>query len=353
MALLFVALVASVVAASSLPKFALDTDIGTDFDDMWAMTYLLSRSIPDDPNRELDFLLVQCSTYNTTDRARIAAKAMYDLRRFDVPISVGLYTGEQHMPQLPAAAGFELSDFVAAGGTIYYGESYLAGLMAAATPSDPLFVVEIAPVTSLGGILEQTPALSANVITTAMSGPVYHGYGNSSQPDREYNVVQNITASQAMYAASWLSPLMMVPLDTSGLLHCQGPEWGALIAANTSSHPYAEVLLRNYQIWCNCTPTPSGESDTLYDAQAAWQSGYYAANWVPHGTTPPQIPAILQQELPIVVNASGFTVINATGQTVWSAVGFPVGLMNTTHTVCIALIDSIISAASNKMQVQH
>jgi hypothetical protein len=212
---------------------------------VWAMTYLLSRSIPDDPNRQLDFLLVQCSTYNTTDRARIAAKAMYDLRRFDVPISVGLYTGEQHMPQLPAAAGFELSDFVAAGGTIYYGESYLAGLMAAATPSDPLFVVEIAPVTSLGGILEQTPALSANVITTAMSGSVYHGYGNSSQPDREYNVVQNITASQAMYAASWLSPLMMVPLDTSGLLHCQGPEWGALIAANTSSHPYAEVRAEN------------------------------------------------------------------------------------------------------------
>jgi hypothetical protein len=174
------------------------------------MTYLLSKSIPNDPNREIDFLLVQCSTYNTTNRARIAAKAMFDLHRFDVPIAVGLYTGEDNMPQLPAAAGFELSDFIAAGGTVYYGEAYLAGLMAAATPTDPLFVVEIAPATSLGGVVAQAPTLAANVITTAMSGSVYHGYGNSSGPGREYNVVQNISASQAMYASSWLSPLMQV-----------------------------------------------------------------------------------------------------------------------------------------------
>ena len=73
-----------------------------------------------------------------------------------------------------------------------------------------------------------------------------------------------------MYAASWLSPLMTAPLDTSGLLHCKAPEvimhdawsllrpppphwypnatrcklsvqWGNLIAANTSAHPYVQA----------------------------------------------------------------------------------------------------------------
>ena len=267
---------------------------------------------------------------------------MFDLHRFDVPIAVGLYTGEDNMNQLPAAAGFELSDFVNAGGTVYYGEAYFASLLAEATPQDPLFVVEIAPVTSLGGILKASPELAANAITTAMSGSVYKGYGGSPHPSAEYNVVQNVSASQAMYNAQWLSPLMTAPLDTSGLLHCKAPEWGDLIAANNSAHPYVQVLLRNYQIWCNCFPTPSGESDTLYDAQAAWQSGYYALNWTVHGSSPPTIPALTQQALSMSVNASGYTVIDPKGQVVWPAISFPGGLDNATHVICGALIGSII-----------
>lgn len=97
---------------------------------------------------------------------------MYDLGRFDVPIAVGLYSegplfslpkhplspgpithtnrktqiaaGEDNVPQFPAVGNFSLASFEAAGGTIYYGTDYLAGLMQAATPADPLFVVEIA-----------------------------------------------------------------------------------------------------------------------------------------------------------------------------------------------------------------
>jgi len=246
-----------------LPQVALDTDIGTDFDDMWAMMYLLSKSIPSDPGRLFDFALVQCSTFNTTNRARIATKAMFDVGRFDVPVAVGAYTGEDAMNQLPAAAGWELADFVAAGGTVLYGTDHLSALLAAATPAAPLFVVEIAPATSLGDVVRAAPALAANAIVSAMSGSVYHGYGNSSAPQREYNVAEDVAASQAMYAARWLSPLLMAPLDTSGLLHCIKPEFSDLIAANSSAHVYAQVLLKNYQIWCRCTPTDGSESDTL------------------------------------------------------------------------------------------
>ena len=163
------------VAAAYSPRVVLDTDLGTDFDDAWALLYLLSKSIPGDPSRTLSFDLIQVSTFNTTNRARIAAKILANLGRFDVPIAVGAYTGEDKMPQLPAAAGYELSDFIAAGGVVYYGEDFLAGLMGAATPDDPLFIVEIAPATSLGEIITKNARLSANVIPVAMSGSVYHG----------------------------------------------------------------------------------------------------------------------------------------------------------------------------------
>ena len=311
---------------------------------MWAMTYLLSKSIPGDPARLFDFVLVQCSTYNTTDRARIATKAMFDMGRFDVPVAVGRYTGEDRMPQLPAADGWSLADFVAAGGTVYYGEDRLAQLLAAATPAVPLFVVEIAPATSLGDVVRATPALAASAIVSAMSGSVYHGYGNSSYPQREYNVEVDIPAAQAMYAASWLSPLLMSPLDTSGLLHCVKPEFADLIAANNSAHVYAQVLLKNYQIWCRCTPTADSASDTLYDAQAAVATGAYAAQWAPHGTTMPEVPGLTLAALPISVNASGFTVIDPAAKPVWAAVGFPDGLVKDTHLICGELIGAIIAA---------
>ncbi len=150
------------------------------------MIFLLSRSQPTDPNRSFSFFLVQCSTFNTTNRARIAAKILYDLGRFDVAVGVGVYTGEDNMPQLPAAAGFELSDFIAAGGTVYYGTDHLASLLASGTPSDPIFAVEIAPATSLGDVVRTAPALAANTVLSAMSGSIHHGYGNSSQPEVEY-----------------------------------------------------------------------------------------------------------------------------------------------------------------------
>ena len=339
---------------AALASLALDTDIGTDMDDAWALTYLLSRSQPGDPARLFDFKLVVCSTYNTTNRARIAAKFMSVVGRFDVPIAVGLYTGEDAMPQLPVADGFQLSDFVAAGGTVTYGTGALRSLMAAATPAAPLFVVEIAPATSLGGIVAAEPALAANVIVSAMSGSVSRGYSNSSRPSAEYNVARNISASQAMYASAWLSPLMTAPLDTSGLLQCFAPEYLELLAANSSAaHPYAYEILRNYLIWCGGSvhnscggfkpSSPATGTSLLYDAQAAYMMSIYATAWAAHGNIPPAMPFLTLQVLPMSVNASGYTVIDAAGQPVWPATEFPEGYDLDTHSICTELFTYIIA----------
>lgn len=146
-----------------------------------------------------------------------------------------------------------------------------------------------------------------------------------------------------MYAASWLSPLMQAPLDTSGLLRCIAPEWSALIAANATSK-YAAVLLKNYEVWCHCVPSDSGKSDVLYDAQAGYQANVYAHSWVAHGTTPPPIASLTQEALRISVNESGFTVIDPTAQVVWSSVAFTNGLIPATHSICGSIIGSIIAA---------
>lgn len=53
------------VAACARIPVILDTDIGTDFDDTWALHYLLARS------DLFDLKLVQTSTDNTTVRAMV------------------------------------------------------------------------------------------------------------------------------------------------------------------------------------------------------------------------------------------------------------------------------------------
>ena len=64
----------------------LDTDIGGDIDDTWALALLLRCP-------ELDVKLVSTGTADTTYRAKIAAKLLAVAGRTDIPVAVGVNTG--------------------------------------------------------------------------------------------------------------------------------------------------------------------------------------------------------------------------------------------------------------------
>jgi len=301
-ALLFVLAFASVIALPS--KVVLDTDIGSDFDDTWALIYILSR--PD----LFDLQLVQVSTFDTNGRAQITAKILDLLHRTHIPIGIGYPKGDQGMPMYPWAKNYSLNTFKEHGGVIYEGTSAFAKILEQSTPTDPVYIVEIAPVNSLGDILIRNPKLAANSICVAMSGSVYKGYLNSPSPSAEYNVVTNITSSQAMYNAVWHTPLYTAPLDTCNFDQWNGDVYKELLAANNSAHPYVQILLETYQVWYDNGGRNSGAmlpfspttgTDVLYDAQAAWMTGQLIAN----ATEEP----LVLKGLPLVVNSSGFTVV--------------------------------------------
>lgn len=84
-------------------------------------------------------------------------------------------------------------------------------------------------------------------------------------------------------------------------------------------------------------------TDTLYDAQAAYQTTFYASRWnAGGGDGPPPTPGLTYQALRLVVNGSSFTVPDPAGQMVWASVAFPEGLSNDLHVICGALVDSIV-----------
>ena len=306
----------------------LDTDIGTDFDDCMALHYLLSTSKPDDPNAIFDLRLVQVSTFNTTKRAQIVAHILESLGRFDVPIAVGEYGGEQHMPEYPIAAATDLSSFVAKGGRLSWGTSALLAEAHAASPHAPLFVTEIAPATSLGAVLTSNPELSANIVVSAMSGSVNAGYKNGSV-SKEYNVAIDVSASQVMYNSSYASPLFMHPLDTTVFDQFVGDAYGLLLKANGTS-PCASSLLHHFECWYQnggqsydsllpFSPYagPNQGTSTMYDVQACWSVPYYATA-LKQGTLP-MLPCTDVRAMSIIVNSSGFTLDDPSGRSVYVA----------------------------------
>jgi len=292
-------------------------------------------------------------------RAQIAANILAQLGRFDVPIGIGRYTGDQNMPQYPIAQGYSLSRFVASGGNITVGTATMQAIMEAATPASPVYVIEIAPATSLGDVLAANPAAAASCVTVAMSGSIYVGYLNSSSPAAEYNVVRDIAASQRMYNASWLRPLVTAPLDTTDFVQFNGPTYAALLAANDSSHAHVSTLLANYVAWWQnggkdfsaLLPfSPSTGTDDLYDVQAAWMTGAYVAAAAATGgerapPPPPAFPHIVTQGLPLRVTDSGYTVIDAVAGTLaYPATSFTTYAYNATAAIGADIIASIVAA---------
>lgn len=339
-------------------RVILDTDIGTDMDDAFALTLILSR--PD----VYDLRLVQTSTYNTTKRSQIVAGMLTQAGRTDIPIGVGRYTGEQGYPQYNQSLP-SLEAYAAGGGIVVNGTQLMANIMRTSTPEDPVLIVEIAPPTSLGDVLGAEPALANNCLCVAMSGSIYRGYDNSSTPSAEYNVKEDILSAQRVYNASWLMPLVTAPLDTTVFAQLNGPVWQYfLTAANTSTpdvHPLARMILGQYEIWYAnggdhynaIVPfNPTNSTSTLYDLFAAYMGGAFAG-WrapAPGGalgaSALPHFPWMTTQLLNVAVDATGHTVITPTGQPVAPAVAFPDGASVDVPQIGLDVLSSMIAGGA-------
>ena len=149
----------------------LDTDIGSDYDDQLALTYILANPTI------FDLKLVICSTHNTTARSQIAAKTLSIFGRFDIPIAIGQNTGSRDILEYQWAEDYTLDQFQKDGGTVYAnGEEALLKEMQKANPDNIYNIIEISPETSLGHVVQRLPAETLKYIRLfAMAGSVYRG----------------------------------------------------------------------------------------------------------------------------------------------------------------------------------
>jgi len=285
----------------------LDTDIGGDIDDTWALALLLKSP-------ELDLKLVVSDTGDTRYRARVAARLLEVAGRTDVPVGIGLppaATGgsaadggsaaaaDDGNPQAPWVAGYTLADYP---GTIV--EDGVGALIDTIMASpEPVTLICIGPVPNIAAALQREPRIAQNARFVGMHGSIRVGYGGSSVVSAEYNVVADPAACRTAFEAPW--EVTITPLDTCGLVQLKGAHYAAV---RDSRDPLARAVIENYRIWAPRVKWP--EADNVPDIQSSTLFDTVAV-------TLAFSEAFMEMEtLPLRVTDDGYTTIDPAGKPV-------------------------------------
>lgn len=276
----------------------LDTDIGTDVDDVWALAFLLRCP-------ELDIRLITTATGDTRHRAALVAKILSIAGRDDVPIGVGLPLDPAPLGHVAWLGGYRLEDYP---GPVY--EDGVGAICDSVMDSEEsVTIIAIGPVPNIAAALVREPQLTERSSFVGMHGSLRRGYLGAPKAMREYNVKQHALACQAVFAAPWHKTI--TPLDTCGNILLRGENF---LAVAQSTSPLAEAVIAIHHEWFEVASKwpmlgdllsamdPGKQSSILYDCVAVYLA------FSRHGL---QI-----ERLNIVVTDDGRTIIDDAGHPV-------------------------------------
>lgn len=243
----------------------LDTDLGTDIDDTWAIAMMLQCP-------ELDVKMIVSATGDTTYRAKIIARLLDVAGRTDIPIGVGIPQGKRAKPhywtpparrQEPWVADYDLTKY---SGTLHTDgiDAMIRAIMA--TP-EIVTLICIGPLPNIAEALEREPAIAQKCRFVGMHGSIRDGYGKNS-PVAEYNVVEEVSAAQKVFSAPWHEAII-TPLDTCEKIVLTGENYQSLLH---SSNPLMRATLDGYRIWLPAADKEifNQKSSCLYDTVAIY-----------------------------------------------------------------------------------
>jgi inosine-uridine nucleoside N-ribohydrolase len=224
----------------------LDTDIGDDIDDAFALALALKSP-------ELKFLGVTTTFGNTEMRARLLDRYLAAVGRSDIPVGAGPATQTDNvMTQKAYAEGAPKKKHVDG-----------VELMLNAIRAHPgkVTLLAIGPLFTVQAAIERDPATFKKLKRVVlMGGSVERGYdgpnGQRRPPEPEWNIDRDPKGAQELFASG--VPIYMMPLDSTQI-HLEKAERTELFAHGAK---LTDQLVLLYHQWAKGTKQ---ETPTLFD----------------------------------------------------------------------------------------
>src|SRR6267378_1481359 len=232
--------------SSTLPavpeKVIIDTDIGDDIDDAFALALALRSS-------ELQIIGITTTFGDTETRAKLVDRFLAEVGRPDIPVAAGAPTasrgtftqrryaegGHDRRPSHPDAVAFVLEQI-----RRYPGQVTL---------------IAIGPLMNVGAAIDKDAATFRKLKRVVMmGGSIKRGYGDLGYtpprpPQPEWNILNDIPSAQKLFASG--VPLFVMPLDSTQL-KLDEVKRTFLFSQGTA---LADALTLLYHQWGQETPT--------------------------------------------------------------------------------------------------
>jgi inosine-uridine nucleoside N-ribohydrolase len=232
----------------------LDTDIGDDIDDAFALALVL---------RSPEIKLLGITTeYGDTDlRARLLERYLGAVGRGDIPIAAGKATPHSNVFTQAVYANAERTP------NVKYPDGVQFLLEQIKAHPGEITLIAIGPLVNVGEAIGRDPATFKKLKRVVMmGGSVYRGYDSANSkntpPQPEWNIARDPEGAKALLASG--VPVYMMPLDSTQI-HLEMADRERLFAFGS---PLTDQLTLLYHQWAayneNHTDTP-----TLFDPVAA------------------------------------------------------------------------------------
>jgi len=217
------------------PQLAiLDTDIGDDIDDAFALALALRSP-------ELHILGVTSAFGDTELRARLLDRYLGALGRGDIPVNAGVatpysnvFTQAAYARRAPQTAHADGVEFLLSQIRAHPGEITLIAI-------GPLFNIQAA-------IQRDAATFGKLKRVVLMGGSIFRGYGGGKDgarqsPDAEWNIAADPAGSKALLASG--VPVFMMPLDSTQI-HLEAKDREAIFSHGS---PLTDQLTLLYHQW--------------------------------------------------------------------------------------------------------
>lgn len=215
----------------------LDTDIGSDIDDTWALAMILKSP-------EIDLKLVTTEEDDTVYKAKLCCKMLDAAGRSDIPVAAGIKNSENSRNLIDWVKDYDLDSY-----KNYKADGVDALIETVMSSEEQVTILAIGPFKNLAAAYEKEPRIAKHSRLVIIGGNIYNGcFPTWIRPlSGEWNIRCDLDAyRRGVEKTDW--EVEMLPLDVSGNIALDTPYFEKIREA-AKNDPLLNTVIECNDLW--------------------------------------------------------------------------------------------------------